>query len=178
MRTSIRAVADVGANDLAWLSARYLLSGLALTLLLSSVVPASAQMGGAPIGNSGNAQTGGGHGGRQRHQQQPAQPAVAPTPTIVKEPWPRLDTGAVLCNSRDDLVRYQTPGTNDPNDVAPHQAAECQLIQQRTAIRILDRDGASRTHVVSTDAAQLTGWTNAYLPSTRPTSVATTGAGH
>jgi hypothetical protein len=178
VRTSVRAVEYARAHELAWLPVCHLLSGLTLTLLLSSVVPASAQMGGAPMGNASNGQIGGGHGGRQSHQQQAAKPAAPATPTIVAEPWPRLDIGAILCKSRDDLVRFQTPGPNDPNDAAVHQAPECLLIQQRTAIRILDRDGASRTHVVSTDAAQLTGWTNVYLPAARPTSVATPGAGH
>ena len=62
------------------------------------------------VAGASHAQMGGGHGGRQRSQQpapQP-QPSTAPTPSkLMPEIWPRLDIGAILCKSRDDLVRYQ-----------------------------------------------------------------------
>ena len=40
-----------------------------------------------------------------------------------------------------------------------------------------DGDGPSRTHVVSAGDTKQTGWTNAYLPSTPPTTVATAPGG-
>ena len=140
---------------------------IALMLLLSGVTPSNAQMGG------------GGHGGRQRNQQQtPQQTPAPPPPAAIPDPWPRLDIGAILCKSRDDLITYQTQVAASPGVAAPSQASDCLVIQKRTAIQILDRDGPSRTHVVSTDAAKQTGWTNAYLPSKPPPSAATaTSAG-
>ncbi len=149
---------------------------LPLLVLLSGVTPASAQMGGAPMGAG---QMGGGHGGRERQQQQATKPTAPVPPTVVVETWPRLEAGAILCQSRDDLVRYQTPTTADPDNAASAQAADCRIIQKRTAIQILDRDGPSRSHVVVTDASSQTGWTNAYLPSKSPASGGTsTAVGH
>jgi len=123
---------------------------------------------------SSNAQMGGGHGGRQKNQQQAPQQSAAPTPpTAVPEPWPRLDTGAILCKSRDDLVRHQMQIAAGPSVAAPGPTPDCGIIQKQTAIQILDRDGLSRTHVVLTDETKQTGWTDSYLPSTPPPSVAT-----
>jgi hypothetical protein len=148
---------------------------IALMLLSSGAMPSEAQMGAGPMGN---AQIGGGHGGRHRNQQQTPQQNAAPEPPpVAPEPWPRLDIGAILCKSRDDLVSYQMQATPDPNGAAPSRQPNCSIVQKRTGIQILDRDGPSRTHVLSADDTKQTGWTNAYLPSTPPTSVATTSGG-
>jgi hypothetical protein len=133
---------------------------IALVLLFGAAASANAQMGG--------------HGGRQKNQQQASQQtAPSPLPPIVAETWPRLDIGAILCASRDDLVSYQRQVAAGPGAAAPRPAPDCLIIQQQTAIQILDRDGPSRTHVATTDAAKRTGWTDAYLPATPPPSVAT-----
>jgi hypothetical protein len=141
--------------------------GLAISLLLLLGAMASA-----------HAQIGRGHGGRQKDQQQtPQKQSPAPTPpAVVPEPWPRLDAGALLCKSRDDLVRYQTQITNGASAATARQASGCHAIDKQTGIRILDADGPSRTQIVTTDEAKQTGWTNTYLPSTPPPSVAK-GAG-
>jgi hypothetical protein len=147
----------------------------ALMLLFIGAMPSEAQMGAGPMGN---AQIGGGHGGRHRNQQQTPQQNAAPEPPpVAPEPWPRLDIGAILCKSHDDLVAYQMQETPDPNDAAPHRQPNCSIVQKRTGIQILDRDGPSRTHVVSAGDTKQTGWTNAYLPSTPPTTVATAPGG-
>jgi hypothetical protein len=144
---------------------------IAVALLAAEATTSNAQMGGAPMGTF---PMGGGHGGRQRNQQQaPAHTVSPPPPPVAPEPWPRLDSGAILCKSRDDLVRYQTQGTADPSDAASRQAPDCMPIQKRIAIKILDRDGPSRTHVAATDTPEQSGWTNAYLPSKQPTSTTT-----
>jgi hypothetical protein len=140
--------------------------GLAMALLLLGAAAVSAR-----------AQTGGGHGGRQRSQQQtPQQSPAPPPPASVPEPWPRLDAGSLLCKSRDALVRYQRQLADGANVVAAAQASECHTIPKQTGIKILDSDGPSRTQVVTTDESKESGWTNAYLPSTPPSSVAR-GAG-
>ena len=75
--------------------------GLAMTLLLLLGAMASA------LG-----QIGGGHGRRQNNQQQTPQQSPAPTTPFLPEIWPRLEEGALICKSRDDLVRYQTQIAN------------------------------------------------------------------
>jgi hypothetical protein len=138
---------------------------MALMLLLGATVSAHAQFGG-------------GHGGRQNDQQQTPQKSQAPTPQpALPEIWPRLEDGALICKSRDDLVRYQT-GNSASATTTAGQAPDCHTISKRTGIQILDHDGPSRTQIVTTDESKETGWTNSYLPSTPPPSVArSAGAG-
>jgi len=127
---------------------------------------------------SAHAQFGGGHGHHQRDQQQTPQKSQTPVPPpSVPEIWPRLEDGALICKTRQDLVRYQTQ-MSDGAGAAKGSAADCHTLQKQTGIEILDRDGPSRTQIVTTDKSKETGWTNSYLPSTPPASVAkTTGAG-
>src|SRR5689334_17648174 len=75
--------------------------GLAMALLLLFGAMASA-----------HGQIGGSHGRRQNHQQQTPQQSPAPTTPFLPEIWPRLEEGALICKSRDDLVRYQTQTAN------------------------------------------------------------------
>src|SRR6516164_1314508 len=72
---------------------------MALLLLLGAMASAHAQIGGA-------------HGRRQNNQQQTPQQSPAPTAPFLPEIWPRLEEGALICKSRDDLVRYQTQIAN------------------------------------------------------------------
>jgi hypothetical protein len=134
----------------------------AMALMLSLCAMASA-----------HAQIGGGHGHRQRDQRQTPSKSQAPTPLpAVPEIWPRLEEGAFICKSRDDLVRYQTQNASRANATTAGQTSECHAIGKLTGIRILDHDGPSRTQIVTTDESKETGWTNSYLPSTPPPSVA------
>jgi hypothetical protein len=140
---------------------------IALLLLLVGATSANAQMGGGMMG--------GGHGGRQGNQQEAPQPTPATPPPVARPlPWPRLDIGAILCKSRDDLVRHQTQDIAGSDSEATGPAPACFVIQKPTGIKILDRDGPSRSHIRSTDALKQTGWTNAYLPDTPPLGVTTT----
>jgi hypothetical protein len=96
----------------------------------------------------------------------------------VPEIWPRLEDGALICKSRDDLVRYQTQIGNGASTTTAGQASACHTIQKQTGIQILGHDGPSRTQIATTDESKETGWTNSYLPSTPPRSVAkSNGAG-
>jgi hypothetical protein len=128
---------------------------------------------------SAHAQMGGGHGSRQKNQQQtPQQSATPPEMPAVPEIWPRLENGALICKSRDDLVRYQTQIANGAGAETAGQAPDCHTIRKQTGIQILAHDGPSRTQIVTTDESKETGWTNSYLPSTPPASVAKSpGAG-
>lgn len=127
---------------------------LVLTLLLLGVMATA------------HAQSRGGHGGRQKTQQPAPQPSPAPTSTTpAAQPGQLLNAGAILCVSRDDLVRYQTEFAEGANLAAVGPGSNCHKIAKQVAIRVLDRDGPSRTQVVTADDPQQTGWTNAYLPS-------------
>ena len=121
---------------------------------------------------SAHAQIGGGHGRRQNHQQQTPQKTPTPEMPALPEIWPRLEDGALICKSRDDLVRYQTQMASSASDATPGPAPDCHTIRKRTGIQILAHDGPSRTQIVTTDESKETGWTNSYLPSTPPPSVA------
>ena len=141
---------------------------MALVLLLGAMAAAQAQIGR-------------GHGGRQKDQQQTPQqsPQQSPAPTppaAVPEPWPRLDVGAILCKSRDDLVKYQTQIADGASAATAGRTSGCHAIGKQTGIQILDSDGPSRTQIVTTGESKEAGWTNTYLPSTPPPSVAK-GAG-
>ena len=135
--------------------------GVAMALLLLLGAMASA-----------HAQIGGGHGRRQNNQQQTPQRSPAPTTPFLPEIWPRLEEGALICKSRDDLVRYQTQIGNASSVTTPGQAPDCHTIRKQTGIQILAHDGPSRTQIVTTDESKETWWTNSYLPSTPPPSVA------
>jgi hypothetical protein len=122
---------------------------------------------------SAHAQIGGSHGRRQKNQQQTPQQSRAPTTApALPEIWPRLEDGALICKSRDDLVRYQTQIANAASATTAGQMPDCHTIRKQTGIQILDHDGPSRTQIVTTDESKETGWTNSYLPSTPPPSVA------
>jgi hypothetical protein len=134
---------------------------MALLLLLGAMASADAR----------------GNRNQQQTSPQTATPAPA-SPAAVPEPWPRLDVGALLCVSRDDLVRYQTTIADGASAAYARQVSNCHPVEKQTGIQILDTDGPSRTQIVTTDEAKLTGWTNTYLPSTPPPSVAkAAGAG-
>src|SRR6201988_5045397 len=116
--------------------------GLAVAVLLLLGATASA-----------HAQIGGGHGRRQNDQQQSPQqsPQRSPAPTtpFLPEIWPRLEEGALICKSRDDLVRYQTQIAHGSSATTPGQAPDCHTIRKQTGIQILAHDGPSRTQVVT-----------------------------
>jgi hypothetical protein len=86
---------------------------------------------------------------------------------MVRAPWPRLDAGAILCKSRDDLVNYQKQVAAGAGGAGTGQKPDCRVVEESMAIHILDREGVARTEVAATGVAKQTGWTDAYLPSTR-----------
>jgi hypothetical protein len=90
-----------------------------------------------------------------------------PPPSIPDVPappsaWPRLDPGAVLCRSEDDLARRAAIMRGDPEG-----SADCRPISQPTAIQIVHRAGPGRTEVQIAGHTD-TGWTDAWLPATPP----------
>ena len=95
---------------------------------------------------------------------QPTQ-AAPPLPS-VPDPWPRLDPGALLCRSQDALKQYQeamAAGTG-PTPLP----ADCTRVLQRMAVKIVQRDGPSRTQVKASSSNDPGGWTDAWLPELPP----------
>jgi hypothetical protein len=91
-------------------------------------------------------------------------PTAPTTPDVPAPPtaWPRLDPGAVLCATEDDLVRRAELMRGE--QAGP---ADCRQITQPTAIHIVQRAALGRTQVQITGHTD-TGWTDAWLPPSPP----------
>jgi len=88
-------------------------------------------------------------------------------PDVKAQPlaWPRLDPGAVLCRSEDDLRRLVARRSGQVVD-AP---VDCQVVRQPTGISIVQRVGPGTVEVRTNDpAAGGLGWTDAWLPDRAP----------
>jgi hypothetical protein len=82
------------------------------------------------------------------------------------ERWPRLDAGAVLCRTSEDLQRHIAAivaRLNGSNGAAAEPAG-CRVIHEQTAVAVLARAGPGRTQVSLSDSPGETGWTDAFLP--------------
>ena len=100
----------------------------------------------------------------------PKKPA-APPPSTTRAPpavWPRLDPGAVLCRTEDDLDRHALNMTARVSGTAT-QTTDCRIIARPTGIQILSRQGPGRTQVKLSAQGDVTGWTDVWLPDKAPT---------
>ncbi len=87
-------------------------------------------------------------------------PYVSPTPAVLP---PHLERGALVCTSREDLVRYQA-ALVDRAAAAASPAPDCHTVIDRVFVNVVGRDGPSRTQVSLAGQASEVAWTNAYLP--------------
>ena len=85
----------------------------------------------------------------QAAEKKEEKPYVSPTPPALP---PHLERGALVCVSRDDLVRYQT-ALVDRTAAAGSPAPDCHTVIDRTFVSVLGRDGPSRTQVSITGQA-------------------------
>ena len=98
------------------------------------------------------------------------QPPKAGPPLVRAKPppWPRLDPGAVLCRTQEDLKRLAANRTGGPGG----GPADCRVITSPTPIQIVHREGLGRTEVAVTNPTTgkpgETGWTDTWLPSKPP----------
>lgn len=91
----------------------------------------------------------------------PGLPDVKPQPLA----WPRLDAGAVLCRSEDDLSRLAQRRSGEAVD----GPVDCQVIRAATPITIVQRKGPGLTEVKPSTAQPMdSGWTDAWLPDKAP----------
>jgi hypothetical protein len=93
----------------------------------------------------------------------PPPPPPRPAPTV----WPRLDPGAVLCRTGDDLERHALNMTARVSGGST-QTTECRIIGQPTGVQILSREGPGRTQVKLSSAGGEIGWTDVWLPEKAP----------
>lgn len=97
-------------------------------------------------------------------------------PVAAGTAWPRLDPGAVLCRTQDDLrlrsefLQARASGLQAP----PGPAPSCRIIAAPTPIDIVERPLPSATQVrlkpgqaAGGQAAEV-GWTDAWLPEKAP----------
>ncbi len=142
--------------------------GAAFMIAFATVLPAlaSAQSAALPdLPRPGERGKGGGNRG-------PADEHPTPSlPTAARVPWPRLDIGAILCKTRDDLnleaAVMQARGSGQPYAGAP---PNCRVLGAAVAIDILNRESPAATEVKLRDPPGGTGWTNTWLPSQPPRS--------
>jgi hypothetical protein len=88
-------------------------------------------------------------------------------PRALPAVWPRLDPGAVLCSTEDDLDRHAANMTARVSGGGT-QATDCRIIAQPTGIQILSRQGPGRTQVKLNVPGNVTGWTDVWLPEKAP----------
>jgi hypothetical protein len=91
----------------------------------------------------------------------PGPPAVKAQPLA----WPRLDAGAVLCRTEDDLDRLAARRRGEAVD----GPIGCQILRVVTGITIVQRKGPGKTEVKTNDPqAGGSGWTDVWLPDKAP----------
>ncbi len=91
----------------------------------------------------------------------PGLPPVKPQLLV----WPRLDAGAVLCRSEDDLDRLAARRRGDPVD----GPIDCQIVRVATGVTIVQRISPGKTEVRTNDPrAGGSGWTDVWLPDKAP----------
>lgn len=105
---------------------------------------------------------------QQQHQrgQSRRQPKAASMPEVkvAPQPWPRLDPGAVICRTADDLRQHFVTVAARLDGLRAAEPAGCRWIQVPTPVDVLAREGQGRTRVRNPASPDETGWTDAFLP--------------
>jgi hypothetical protein len=117
----------------------------------------------------------GGRHGERNGQAAPgpaSQHAVPSLPTAARVPWPRLEVGATVCRTRDDL-RLQADLIQARGDGTPYAGTppNCRSLGQQTPIDIVTRESPAATEIRLKDrtgGGGVTAWTDTWLPSQPP----------
>ena len=92
-------------------------------------------------------------------------PSALPDPTTsAGNVGVRLEPGAVLCRTAEELQRRQAAMAAQGPDDQGSLPAGCFLVGARTPVEIVERRGYGRTQVKTLGRTSETGWTDAYLP--------------
>lgn len=91
-------------------------------------------------------------------------PQAQQAPDVQAPPaaWPRLDAGAIVCRTQDDLRRHAAAMRGE--QAGP---ADCRMLSRAAAISILSRQGPGATEV-KFNGTDDTAWTDAWLPAKPP----------
>ncbi len=89
------------------------------------------------------------------------------SPDVKSSPqaWPRLDPGAAICRSVEDLARLAANRARTEGG----GRADCQIVQVPTAVSVVQRMAPGRTQVRLTDRPTTVVWTDVWLPEKAPT---------
>ncbi len=102
---------------------------------------------------------------RQQPNRGLSMPAALPDPTTsAGNLGTRLEPGAVLCRTSEELQRRQAAMVEQGPDDPATLPAGCFLVGTRTPVEVLERRGYGRTQVKTLGRSSETGWTDAYLP--------------
>jgi hypothetical protein len=132
-------------------------------VLASLALPPAASAQGIPGAPDLNSRRGAGNGSATPNRPEPL------LSTAARVPWPRLDQGAVVCRTRDDLrmhaevIQARARGTPYAGP-----APDCRILGTPVAIDIVTRESPAATEVKLKDPPVGTGWTDTYLPSRPP----------
>lgn len=114
-----------------------------------------------------SAQSLGGHGGHGGGHAPPAggsAPALADIP-VARGVWPRLDIGAVFCQSQAGLIAHANLADANPDQ--PRFPSGCRPVVRMEPVTIVSRVPPGSTQVRLTRDGEV-GWTDAWLPVNGP----------
>ncbi len=122
-----------------------------------------------PLAGWAQAAGGGGGGGRSgRHGEAAKDPAQAQAPLNVpvasKPPRVRLDPGALLCRTEDDLQGHQAAVAARLDGHPMQEPGGCHRLSATTAVSVVERHGPARTEVRLPGPEEAVGWTDAVVP--------------
>lgn len=117
---------------------------------------------------AGWAQSAGGSGRGGRRGDRGGGPAQAEAPLNVpvaaKPPRTRLEAGALLCRTEEDLQGHQAAVAARLDGHPTQEPGGCHRLSAVTAVSIVERHGPARTEVRLPDPAETVGWTDAVVP--------------
>ena len=117
---------------------------------------------GVPGGSSGF----GNHGGRG--QSAGSAPGSMPELKPLVEPRQRLDPGALLCHSEDQLKQHQAAIMARLRGRTAPEPAGCHIIGETIAVAVLQRDGQALTQVQLAGDTPQAGWTDSVVRDADP----------
>ena len=119
---------------------------------------------GAPGGSSGF----GHHGNRSKGQDAESAPGSMPELKPLVEPRQRLDVGALLCHTEDQLKQHQAAIMARLQGRTAPEPGGCHIIGEMIAVAVLHRDGQSLTQVQLAGDTPKTGWTDSVIRDSDP----------
>ena len=72
------------------------------------------------------------HQGRRGQSNGQTQQAPPPPLPVVRAPWPRLDSGAIIRKSRDDLISYQQVAAA-AGGAGTGEKPDCRVVEENVA---------------------------------------------